>query len=796
MIQIRNGLRALCRDLFVGWVAFLCLVFSPAVARSEGSRIAVVVDGQAEPLQQLLATAQAELASFGYEGASFFPVSKLRTGDFTLQVARQQLAESLADPEVDVIWAFGLFASAAAVERATRGPLEKPVLAPFVPEPALASVRDLGRPNFSAVLWTPSISRDLKAMRVFQPIRRVAYLVPPPIRDAFPSFARRLRAEAAKLDVQLVFASSADPEALVRDLPSDIDAVFIAADPQRGVEETRALASALIARRLPSFSQFGRAEVEQGVLMGLGSRENAEQLARMVAVNTDAILQGETPGDLTSAFKQAEALVVNSATAESIGLSLSWEVLSEAELIGDVRRETDIRVLGLYDVVREVRDRNLELRANEEELEASRQSVRESFGALLPSLDGSVSGDWSDPDAATGANPERRLSWSGSASQTVINEPALAQLTINEHLRDATLFDNGTAILDTVRSAAVAYLNVLSAATTEKVQRDNLRLTRTELAQARLRQLVGSGSRSEVVRLESQLANNRTSVIDAVASRNVEEIELRRLLNLSSEEPIRLDDVSLADSQLMASVERLQSYMTGPDRFRQLRTFMAREALDNSPELRAQQSRLAAQNRELLSNQLATILPQVSVTGSVTDILATAGAGTSDDDRALFPLNDVDWQLGVTASWSLWEGNARYARIDRARAEANGQLLDLEAQRIEIEANLRSTLHRAGASYAAINIQRQAADAAEENLQLVSESFARGKSDIVTLVDAQNQALTAKLDANTAIYEFLIDLLDVQRASGRFDFFMSGNDVEDFFRRLKAFAYQEQTRDR
>ena len=780
------------------WLALLLVIgaSTPEVIAkpNKGPRIAILVDGPNPGLEKLIERAKEELGNFGQAEPVQFPKTKVRVGDFTFKTARRHLEEALADPEVDVVWAFGLIASGAAVQKATSRRLKKPVLAPFVLESSSAALKKLdgGRSNLSYVIWTLALERDLQALRAVQPIRNVAYLMPKPLRDAIPSIESALAADAQKLGVRLHFVSEQDPAQLMQSLPSDIDAVYVALDPRHRPKDLDALADALIRRRLPSFSQMGRLGVEHGLLMGLGGPENAQRLARAVAVNTDAILQGEPPGKLNYVFQQVENLVVNVATAKKIGRPLSWAVISEAEMIGR-ESDTSARHVNLHDVVTEVRAQNLELRANKEDLEAAQQTVGESVGALLPALDGSLSGNWNDPDGATGASPERRLSWTGNASQVVVNEPAMARLTINKHLRDATRFDNRTAVLNTVQDASVGYLNVLSARATERIQRDNLKVTQTQLAQARLRQEVGRGSRSEIVRLETQLATNRRSVIDAVASRNVAEIELLRLLNRSSEEPFIPEDVSLESSQLMAAGERLQSYMTGPERFDVLRQFMAQEAIRNSPELKASESRLAAQRRQVLSNQLAPFVPEISVSGGVTHTFATGGAGTTEDAQAFFPLNPLSWQVGVTANLRLWEGNARYARIKREKAEARSLSLDLEARRIQIEASLRTTLHRAGASYAGIRLQRDAAAAADENLQLVQEAYARGKEDIITLVDAQNQALTADLSANTAVYDFLVDLLNVQRAMGRFDFWMSKAEVDDFFQRLKVFADLKET---
>ncbi|MGF1508425.1 MAG: TolC family protein [Myxococcota bacterium] len=752
-------------------------------------RIAVLLDGPSKRADALLEKARVELENFGHTGPNLFPKNKARTGDFTLGTVTRHLDDALADPDVDIIWAFGPIGSAAAVERAMAGRLDKPVVAPFVPEPMSRLLRSVDRDTsyLSYVVFTPALSRDLKALLSVRPVRHLAYVMARPLLEAIPATERALKADAEKVGVRLHVVSGRDPQALIQGLPSDIDAVYVGFDPQQRARDTEALAEALIARQLPSFSQIGRLEVERGLFMGLGGPENGERLARAVAVNTDAILAGESPGTLDYRFQRVENLVINVVTAKALGLSLPWAVISEAELIGKAQAK-DRKALTLYGVVQEARERNLILQANDQGLEASQQSVREATGALLPALEGSINGVWRDPDGATGFSPEQSLSWSGTASQVVVNEPALAQLSINRHLRDATRFDNRTAVLDVVQSASIGYLNVLRAGVTERIQRDNLKVTKTQLVQAQLRVEVGTGSRSEVVRLENQLANNRTSVIDAVASRNISEIQLLQLLNLASEEPIVLEDVSLEDSPLMASGERLQAFMDGPARFRILRQFMAQEALTYAPELKAGASRLAAQKRSLLSNQLALFIPRVSVSGSVTNAIATGGEGTSAEDQAIFAQNPFDWQVGVNATLGLWEGNARYARIRRERAEARSQALDLDAARIQIQADLRSTLHQAGASYAAIGILREAADAADENLTLIQEAYARGKEDIITLVDAQNQALTGRLNTNTAVYDFLIDLLDVQRAMGRFALLLSEAEVDDFFQRLQSFA--------
>jgi outer membrane protein TolC len=98
---------------------------------------------------------------------------------------------------------------------------------------------------------------------------------------------------------------------------------------------------------------------------------------------------------------------------------------------------------------------------------------------------------------------------------------------------------------------------------------------------------------------------------------------------------------------------------------------------------------------------------------------------------------------------------------------------------------VRSALHRAGASGAAVRLREDAARAAQENLGLVTDGYRQGNVNTITLLDAQNQALLTELAAANAQYDFLIDLVDAQRAAGHFPFLAPPAVQDAFFRRLE-----------
>ena len=82
---------------------------------------------------------------------------------------------------------------------------------------------------------------------------------------------------------------------------------------------------------------------------------------------------------------------------------------------------------------------------------------------------------------------------------------------------------------------------------------------------------------------------------------------------------------------------------------------------------------------------------------------------------------------------------------------------------------------------------RLAAEASGKNLELVVDSYSLGAISIIELLDAQNAALVSEEAASNAVYDFLIDLMQVQRAIGKFDIFQTDQDRDAFYDRLDAY---------
>jgi outer membrane protein TolC len=791
MTMNRRGLPA------VG-VALLIIVhaFSTSSAQQVVT-IGSVNDGPYHRVDDIHALFQSEIrAILAGEYEVRFPDDKHIVGDWTLESARAGLERLLADPDVDIVLALGIMAGA---EATRSGPFPKPVIAPFVIDsdvPGLpfedggSGVRNL------AYLASPGcIERDLKAFTEIGDFTKLALLGSHSILTSFDSLVPHIARLATELGLEVSFVPVADSvdDALAA-IPSDADAVYVLPILQLPPQEFDRLVQGINARRLPSFSFFGRDEIERGVLAGIGMQDFFLRSSRRVALMVRSILSGEDVGTLQVNLTDSNALLsINMGTARQVGLYPNFQVLTEAQLINT--GTPPARQLSLEQAVDEAVLTNLDLLVAQRGAAAGEHAVGEARSLLLPRVDLSTLGLFIDEDRALLGTAERTWTASATLTQLLMSEPAWANYSIEKQLQETRVQEREQARLDITRDASVAFLNVLRAQTFEDTQKDNLNLTRSNLELARVRVAVGYSSRADLYRWETLIAQNRIDVIKAISARNQAEIQLNRLLHRPEEESFATQEMDLNDPALTSIHGRLDPYVDNPWDFKIFRNFMVQEALANAPELKALDAVIAVQERFLASSKRAFWLPEFALQADVTQELADGGTGArgSVSNRSLpFELPDrTDWSIGLSASIPLFTGAQRLATRNRAAEEATRARIERDAAAERVEQRIRFSLHAAGSSRAAIRLSREAADAAKNNLDLVTDQYSRGAVDILDLLDAQNSSLNTDLAGANAVHDFLVDWMEVERAAGAFFFFMTDAEVDAWFNELDAFFQNE-----
>jgi outer membrane protein TolC len=247
---------------------------------------------------------------------------------------------------------------------------------------------------------------------------------------------------------------------------------------------------------------------------------------------------------------------------------------------------------------------------------------------------------------------------------------------------------------------------------------------------------------------------------------------------------------------LITSDLRFFTYFADPWTFKVFRAFMEEDGLAHSPELQQLDALIAAQGRFLKSSKWKFFAPTIAAQGQVTNTFSRAGAG-ADYPASLGAAtpDDVDWNVGLRVSLPLFEGGSRFAVRTQAREELSQLDIERNAAAERIALRIRAALHLAGASHAGIKLSRDAAEASHNNLDLVTDAYSRGAVSIIDLLDAQNAALVADQGAANAVYDFLLDLMEVERAVGQFDFLVSAEDRADWFRRADQYIAAHNTRE-
>jgi len=787
----------LVRTLLILAVGMMTLASAPAEAQRPGKRtfrIMVVADGESDLFTNRERLLREEILEVLKEDASVVFVKPKTKTNWTYERAEAGVKEALADRSVDLVIIFGPM-SGVAVGRIEK--LSRPVIIPYA-APKLQGLPQSGdssgRRNLAYITGLLNFEKELRQLRDIVRYDRLALIVGEEVVTHLdhPEAPVQAASRAVGVETRLIVVKGGPEEAL-NAIPEDSDAVYIGPLFRWSDADMQRLIDGLNQQDLPSYAGDGVKWVERGALATMETPEDEIRRFRRVAIFAQRIFLREQASTFPISFELRPQLVINMGTARAIGTWPRFAVMAEARMIND---ESGKRgpLITLESAMSDAVRANLDLMAAGIDIEVSHEEFKVRRGSWLPAAQ--ADGDFTviDPNVASPfGNAQRQFTWGVTGQQLLYSAQAHGGLRATRDRYRSIEWDYNSARLDTMLAAGESYLNVLRAKNNEGVQRDNLKLTRKNLSLAETRNAIGVAGREEVFRWQTQIAESRSSVIQASATRNQAEIELNRILNRPLEGPFQTPPASEVRNVLPGSDPRVVKYLEDPWSFKVFREFMALEAVRNSPEIQSIDKTIAARTEILKAERRTLGIPDVAVVGGFTHIPYVGGDGSETVDPSMtggiIPGRQTfTWNVGGVASLVLLDGGSNYARIGRAFREIDRFETDRAIIAQRREADVRAALHQAGASFANIELSADAAEASARNLELVTDLYQRGAVNIIQLVDAQNQALGAELAAANARYDFLIDGLRVQRAAGSFSLEGTEEERDDFIERLDAFA--------
>lgn len=666
---------------------------------------------------------------------------------------------------------------------------QKPTYLPIVLSSELLGYPRLGessgKENLSYLAQSFDIESELAAFQSVTPFKDAILILPSQTLAAMADTVGKATIDKARnvgVSLKLVpFDGSLDSIANV--LPEK-GVVLYGALPNREDIQLQALVDLINAEQLPSYSLSGEAFVKLGALATNTPDTDWRRIARRTALNIQEVERGGAASALPVTFEATSRLIINMKTADLIRVAPSYDVLSEAVLINE-DQNTPPTLYSLAKVAQLALETNLSIAAQRLQAEQARARVKEVRGGLLPRIDAGVSYDRRRDGLSVQSGFLAQESADGTIqfSQPLFNEDRWAAFKIEKYnALNAQQLLRETE-LDIIQTAVNAYLNILLEQTSLQQERYNLQITNENFRLAKTRVDIGDSDKTDLYRWESELANAKQGVLQAKSRVEQRRQQLNSILNRPIAEPFSTSEETLENPELLMSEQDITSLIRDRYSLRTLTDFFVQEGLKQSPEIKQVEAQIEANQRQLRSDQRAYWVPDLDLTARYNNNIYERRNGG-------IPADQNDWNVGVELSIPLFEGGARSARTTQSRLAVRQGQTTLRDIRNTIEQEIRSQSEATHASYQSIALAKQSEDAAQRNFDLLSDTYNQGQLAITNLLDAQETLLDAREASMNATYSFLIDLMNLQRAAGSFDFFLTSEQRLDVASRMQTHMQQ------
>jgi len=760
--------------------------------------IGVATDGPSQLFDELSNQVTVELGQLtGIDLEVYFKQVPAFGADWDLSKVPKALKSALRDREVELVFTAGVLVTEAAGRPSLK--LSKPVVGGVAMDADVLGLPydEEGRStkeNFNFIVTPSRAVNDIKTFRKLVPFDTLHLLLDEKLLQGIEGLQKNLDELEKSFGIRVVTVPVGERAGPVLDkLKKDVEAVYLTPPLRMGDAERKKLFEGFKTLKIPSFSMRGYREVEEGVLAGLAS-ENTERLARRIALNIQQILLGVSPTELPVNMPLEEQLVINGETAVAVGYVPDFETMMIADFFHEEALETG-EDLSLRRAVGIALRNNIDLVIQQDQVETTRQDKNKAGSFMLPQVSGDFNYTRIDRDraeASAGSQPEEVSTLGLSASQMIFDDEVVSSYRSAKRLYEGSLYDEDAAKLDVVETASIRYLRYLQARAVVKAERDNLKLTRSNLELAKVRREVGIAGPEEVYRWESEQAKQRARVLAARSDEERARVALNQTLGVDQRIRWKPEDIVLEDEERYFLEGRIGPMVDNPVKLENFRQFSVFYAYEQEPNLQSIRKSIEAQAIQLGRLKRKFVVPKFR-TGFQLDhevdskeVGETSIPGFEDFDLG-GGTNDNDWSWNVSVTLPLFEGGGRFHDVARERSELNR----LENTRVRlrqlIDQQVQSAVYAIESSQPNIRLTRVAAEQASKNLEVVQDKYKRGTVPIIDLLDAQNQAFVSNLEATIAVYAYLEDLMRYQRAIAWFEIDKTEEEKEQWLARLDSF---------
>lgn len=286
-----------------------------------------------------------------------------------------------------------------------------------------------------------------------------------------------------------------------------------------------------------------------------------------------------------------------------------------------------------------------------------------------------------------------------------------------------------------VHEVTRGFFGVLQAKAFGEVQAESVKSIEESLRIARERFEAGSAVRTDVLNLETQLAQANE---DLIRVRNGLHMAIAALNAGIGAELVSADTIQ---SPGTADLEAPPPQCTNP------------EAYEDRPELRA-----ARLMRKVKEQDLAKARG-----GYVPTVSAFASYDLDSDVSSDF---ENSYMAGVMAEVNIFDGARTRAAVQAAQAELDAAKADEQQARLNLRLDLQQAFLGSQEAWERLNVVRKSLETAKEAQRIVQEQYEQGAADVSLLLQTQVGVTAMQTRSVAAQYDYLTALSNLKRAKG------------------------------
>ncbi len=791
--MMNHFIRSLTRLRGITYLLLFCLISLAQSAHAQTKQsynIGFIFDTLPENAEILLVQMQNEIRSVvGQDATINFPESGIYVNNLSLDTARDNFEAINANPDVDIILAFGVLNNMVILGNEAH---DKPTIlfGTITREFKSESLSDetSGIHNLSLILTSQSITQDLSLFNELINFRRVGIVFEDYLMDVLP-VEETIASITDSLGVDYSIINYNTIDEIIEGF-DEVDAVYFANTFFLTEDEVSRLAQEMIDRRIPSYTSSGSREVELGIMASNQTDDNLDQFFRRIALNIEAIVNGQNPSELPTYLATTEQLVLNFNTASLIGGPLKYSLIYDTQIIGEFKNVLSEKDYSLIELLNEARERSLALQVSNLDVELSNQDVRSAVSDMFPNLESSVTTSMIDPElarASNGQNPEFSTTGNLTLSQVVYSQNILTNIYIQRALKDAQVSTNRNDELDVILEAANAYFNALIARSNLEITVQNLEVTRRNLQIAQQNYEAGLTGKSDVLRFQSQMAQDAQTMVETVSLLEFSFSEINRVLNYPLDREIDILPIDFTNEIFTElDLEKLSNFLDDIS-FREIFIrFLVQEAIKESPELKALNKQLEVAQASVRLANTGRFIPDVALQGQYNYTFSRSGEGSTYPTGFIAP-PDGYYTVGLSFSLPIFQQNKQNINLQIAKITSTQIELLIEQTERNIERQVENNALDALNQISNLQLSEISLESAAENLDLIQTSYSNGAVSIIQLIDAQTNLLNAQISNNNALYNFMLSVLRLERSLGYFFFEKDVSERDAFKNRMEAF---------